>query len=316
MYPQIRMNDKENIRSFLITQKYRPDTISTYRRHLELLHRWLAHKNLSLEHLTPEQFLDFLDEHDWGKARRRQSLCALRAFVGKKYGSQHPIMELQLPRSQVKTQRTLTVDEVKKVLDSISLDNGKGARNYALVCLMIDTGLRASEVCRLEVRDLFLDKLSLQVEQKGGTFRMAAFTPYTRDFLEDWLTIREVYARDTRAVFVGVNGSTPGKQMTRHGLRANFRRMAKKAGVDHFSPHSLRRTMATIMIGVNHAPNRITQISGGWSSSDMVDRYTRALGIDETRPFLAMHAVMNEARPVPESTKGNAPGYELESDNY
>jgi len=293
LYPEIRVKDKKDIHVFLRTQPYSADTMRNYRLHLEKLHRWLLHQKIEFKDMIGDDFLGYLEEKTtWGAHYKRQALSAAKAYAREKYGNEHSIMSLRVKRPPTKMQRTLTVEEISQVLDSIDLDKILGIRNYATLCLMVDTGLRATEICRLEIQDVDLDKCTLQVQQKGGGYRMAAFTAYTCDFLLDWLTMRESYAKiGVKAVFVAVIGDSAGNPMTRSGLKSNFRHLARRAGVKHFSPHALRRTMATIMVGVNKAPNRIAQISGGWKDGKQVETYTKALGIESTRQFLAMHAV-------------------------
>ena len=296
MYPEIRMEDLKKVYEFLRTRGYSKDTINNYRRHLERFHRWLTREGGELSELDASEFMNYLDEQTtWGYSQKRQALSAVKAFVRYSIGPDHPVLRLRVKRARPKLQRTLTADEVKQVLASIDLDKVTGIRNYAMVALMVDTGLRASEVCRLAIKDISLEQCLFQVLIKGGRYELAVFTPFTRDYLAWWLEVREGYVKPgVDTVFIGIRGGAAGQPMTRSGLKTNFMLLAKKAEVEHFSPHALRRTMATLMIGENQAPNRIAQISGRWQDGRQVEHYSRALGIEEVRPFLAMNAIIGE----------------------
>lgn len=296
MYPEIRMKELKQILSFLRTQPYSPQTVDNYRRHLERLHRFLLARELDIGDLTQEDFIDFLEEQNWGQNFRRQSLYAAKAFLRHYYGPDHPVMSMSIPRTRSRTLRTLNSEEIKKVLDSLDLDKITGVRNYAIICLMVDTGLRASEVCRLKILDLSTEKGTLQVRIKGGDFATALFSRYTAAYLEDWLTLRLDYVKTgVQEVFIGVRGSTAGYKMTRSGLKSNFRRIARNAGVEHFSPHALRRAMATIMIGEQNVSTRIVQMAGRWKDSRQVEHYSRALSVERVRPHLTMQHIIDAA---------------------
>lgn len=144
-----------------------------------------------------------------------------------------------------------------------------------MLALMVETGIRESEVCRLELDHINLEGQHFDVLAKGRKWREGVFSKITAVYLDIWIAARKSYAAPgCPCLFVSVNGKTKGKGMTPGGLRANFRKFGDRANIGKLSPHDLRRTMATLLIQ-NSAPTRLVQILGGWADIRMVERYTR-----------------------------------------
>ena len=104
-------------------------------------------------------------------------------------------------------QRTLDAKEVKTLVASIDTTTKAGSRDLPMVLLMLDTGLRAAEVCGLLVKHLEIPNRRLWVEGKGGKWREAIYSERTAVYLEDWLSTRAQVARpDNPTVYCGMGG--------------------------------------------------------------------------------------------------------------
>ena len=145
-----------------------------YRWHLNRLVRWLGLREaVELAHVTRSLLRTWgagLRE-EWAPATIKQAVCATRSFFAwceeEGWLEENPALALRVPRVPRRVQRTLTDDEVRAMLQACD-DSPKGRRDAALVSLLLDSGLRASEVCRLAVEDLDLDEGLLVVQVKGG----------------------------------------------------------------------------------------------------------------------------------------------------
>lgn len=157
-----------------------------------------------------------------------------------------------------------------------------GLRNLALVSLLVDSGLRAAEICRLQVENVDLKLGLLVVVMKGGDEDIACFGETTAKRLEEWLGV-QVAADGIETVFVSVGGITPRQPLTTSGLRNILRRLGEKAGVKGVSPHAFRRAFACISTEAG-APSRVVQAIGGWNDIRMVERYTKALRVRKLYP--------------------------------
>ncbi len=214
-----------------------------------------------------------------GNALRR-CVWALRCWLDVEIGPGHPVEDLEPPKAPRRRQRVLSWDSLSAVLASCDTSTAQGVRDLAMLALMVDTGLRSSEVCRLRLDDVDLPGLRLVVQIKGGDDGAGVFSPHAGQYLARWLEVREGLAH-CRTVFCSIYH---GKPLTTGGLRAIFRRIARDAGLPALSPHDLRRTMATLAT-LAGAPSRVTQVGGRWGSIKQVETYTASLAAEAFRQY-------------------------------
>ena len=117
-------------------------------------------------------------------------------------------------------------------------------RDEALVLFLLDTGVRATELCDLRRRDVDLQAGSATVMGKGHKTRTVPFSRDTKRALFQYLNSRPNDAE--AALFQSDRGVTAGDGLTRHGLRFLVRRLAEAAHVKgvRVSPHTFRHTFA------------------------------------------------------------------------
>ena len=117
-------------------------------------------------------------------------------------------------------------------------------RNVAIVTLLFDTGLRASESCGLWMRDVDLDQQHLRVLGKGNKYRTIPFGKAARKAL--WQYLREEHREADDPLFTSSRGTSAGDPMTRGGLLQLVERLGKAAGISvtRCSPHTFRHTFA------------------------------------------------------------------------
>jgi integrase/recombinase XerC len=294
---------------------YSPSTQSAYRRLLKLLAAWLDDKALGLEDLTPREFIAFLDSRtQWGSSMRYQCFRAMRTFWRWRFGDDHVALRAKVRRLEAGPQRVLSEEEVVKLLGYLTgkaqgktrlrkvityvqetSPDPKATRDLGIVSLALDTGIRASEICRLARDQVDMAKRTISVRVKGSRWRTAVFSEATGRRLEDWLRVRPQC--DTPNLFVSLGGNrgghtAAGGPLTNDGLRVLIRYIAQDSGLDHFGPHALRRTMATLA-AKKGASSRLIQVMGGWSSIELVEVYTRSLTPQDAAPYLVTATIGN-----------------------
>jgi len=128
---------------------------------------------------------------------------------------------------------------VQALLQTCDLDAWIGARDYALILMLLDTGLRASELLSVNVADLDLESGKVLVRKtKGGKPRAAFVGETTRAALARYLGFKPLdYGSALRV-------AKAGTRLSYTGLRDIIRRRAKQAGVAAPSLHSFRRGFA------------------------------------------------------------------------
>ena len=282
-------------------------TQEKYGSHLLKLANWLAKRDITrleqVSRVLAREWGAELYEYKsprtgrcWSPATIKQAVCAARSFF--KWCLVEDLIQdivanaLKIPKVENSTQRTLDITEAQQVLKACCDDTVAGIRNRALISLMLDSGLRSSEICRVQMDDLrfrmlLVDPMSgglveinfLTVLRKGGQKKSAYFGLETRQYLERWLEIRRNVAKTgVNELFVSLGGIKPGTGLTRDGLRVIIRKLAQHARVTHFSPHALRRSFACFLDAAG-ASSRKIQIFGGWSSIREVETYTRGIQI-------------------------------------
>jgi integrase/recombinase XerC len=277
-----------DIESWLIECALSINTTDRYRRAL-----LRVIDTIDLETLTPTIFKNWLLSQGWSNSTQWVAYSAVRGFVRWKFGAKHPVLSLKLKRGQSPPQRWLTDDLIDNLLASFNTQTIKGIRDLALASLFLDTGLRVSEVCRLQVQYLDNQKRKFSVIVKGGRWAGGIYGAHTASYLDNWLAARsKIVHAGVSTVFIGVGGLTPGQPLTRHGLQRIVKDWGIKAGIGKMSPHDFRRTFATqaILLG---CPERLLMEAGRWKTPEMIKRYTPGITADDFARYSPVTAIMS-----------------------
>ena len=266
-------------------------TLEHYRRHLYNVILWLGNFDLHDPGLVNSDDLrDWLRARDLSPASQHVAICAMKLFFRWALGQDNPAEKIPFPKRYPTPQRTLNVAQVDQLLAHLDTSKPKGVRDLALISLLLDTGLRASEICRMELAHFDLAGQSLVVRIKGGRLGTAVFGRYTQAAVENWLAVRDRFARAS-TVFVSVGGNKPGTTLTRNGLGAILRKLGKESGIGLISLHDFRRTFATLSLQ-GGASTRLVQLAGRWRSVKEVERYSQALTPKDFEPYSPMSRIM------------------------
>lgn len=286
----------EAVSEFLIAGRqsgWSPKTVELYGWNLDHLLRWLAGRDIHLvEQLSSKPLRRWGADitEDWQAATVKGAVITVRSLL--RWLRQEGLIEadlvqaLKVPPVPKKIQRTMTQDEVQALLLACDkpVEHGlteaqataTAVRNAAIVSLLYDSLIRASELCALRCDDVDLEVGQLLIASgKGGDGRYAYFGSDTTVSLRAWLEIRPRSPTEPW-LFVSIWGNTPGCHLTTRGLRMILKKLGERAGVDAVSPHAFRRggAAAATLAGM---PSRMVQLLGGWSNIRMVELYTRAL---------------------------------------
>jgi len=181
----------------------------------------------------------------------------------------------------------ITHEEQVRILEAADAQQGlKGARDYALLRLWLDTGLRSAEVAALKTKDLMVREgqpVIIVRHGKGDRQREVGIEAYTAHVVQQWLS-ESGQARDENwPIFVWVRKFGRGeeaeyrvvnseKHLSGVGLWMLVKRYAKAAGIEsEISPHSFRVAWVTDSLN-GGAPLRHVTAAGGWTTSAMPER--------------------------------------------
>jgi integrase/recombinase XerD len=171
----------------------------------------------------------------------------------------------------------LSPDDVERILDAPSAEDGTGIRDRAILEVLYGCGLRVSELVGLDTDRVDLAHLGVRVIGKGNKERRVPMGEEARDRLHRWITgprAEWTAARPTPAVFVSRRGS----RLTRESVWRLVRRWTEAAGVTHrTTPHTFRHSFATHLLE-GGADLRVVQALLGHASISTTQLYTHLTG--------------------------------------
>lgn len=179
---------------------------------------------------------------------RARKVATIRSFYKYLVNKAHlldenPIKELDSPRQKQSLPRFLTLDESIQLLESIDGENME--RDFCIITLFLNCGLRISEMVGLNLGDVRGDRL--RVLGKGNKERIVFLNLACQSAIEDWLAVRSRSgAADPYALFI----SRKHTRITTDGVHYMLKKRFTAAGLDSskYSAHKLRHTAATLML--------------------------------------------------------------------
>lgn len=179
----------------------------------------------------------------------------------------NPMARLSPPQPAAKPVPVLTDEELTALLKTCAGKDFKARRDAALFRLLLDCGVRVSEVCGLAVDDIDLDQGMAMVRGKGNKVRPIYFGARTARALDRYLRARRNRWAHLDALFLTQRGS-----LSTDGARERVKVRAAQAGIEDLHPHRFRHTFAHDFL-MNGGQERDLKRLAGWSSDVMLERY-------------------------------------------
>jgi len=183
--------------------------------------------SLTLDHLSSELILAFLDELERGRKNlaktRNNRLASLKSFakmIRFMYPEEREIAEKIGNIPQKRTQKPLIgflyQEEILKVFQSVDLKRKDGLRDYALLHLLYDSGARASEVATLNLDYFNPQQKTLAILGKWNRYRLIELEPKTVQLLQLYITKYRTTPKPLYQHRLFINQR--GEELTRHGI--------------------------------------------------------------------------------------------------
>jgi site-specific recombinase XerD len=187
-------------------------------------------------------------EYGISAASRARKLSAIKSFykyltVRTKLLQDNPVADLEYPKLRKSLPKYLTMEQSAALLQAVSGPNSK--RDYAILMLFLNCGIRRSELVGLNLSDVYEDRI--RVIGKGNKERIVYFGTPCRKALDVYLAERnKKILSDNRALF----GSRNGNRISVEAVHRLVKKALLQAGLDstQFSAHKLRHTAATMML--------------------------------------------------------------------
>ena len=187
-------------------------------------------------------------EYGISSTARARKLSAIKSFykyltVRTKQLQENPVADLEYPKLRKSLPRYLTLEQSAALLQAVSGQNEK--RDYAILMLFLNCGIRRSELVGLNLTDVYEDRI--RVVGKGNKERFVYFGTACRKAIDAYLVERsQKVLTDNRALF----GSRDGNRISVTAVHRLVKKALLQAGLDatQFSAHKLRHTAATMML--------------------------------------------------------------------
>lgn len=179
---------------------------------------------------------------------RARKLSAIKSFykyltVRTKQLPENPVADLEYPKLRKSLPKYLTLEQSAALLQAVSGPNEK--RDYAILMLFLNCGIRRSELVNLNITDVYADRI--RVLGKGNKERFVYFGSSCRKAIDAYMEERsQKVLSDNRALF----GSRDSNRISVTAVHRLVKKALLQAGLDstQYSAHKLRHTAATMML--------------------------------------------------------------------
>jgi len=255
------------------------NTLSAYRHDISSFSDW--YKGVSLLEVQRVDLLDYLSQRlkdGYSSRSTARSLSSLRAFYShitvKHNLKENPTSRVDSPKLGRSLPKTLSEDEVEKLISSPDIEDHIGLRDRAMLELIYACGLRVSELISLDMLNLNLRQGVIRVIGKGEKERLVPMGEEALDWVQRYINKGRPYLLKEDNKVSELFLSKRGKSMTRQTFWYRIKEYANKASINKdLSPHTLRHAFATHLI--NHGADlRTVQLLLGHSSLSTTQIYT------------------------------------------
>ena len=275
-------------------------TIESYYVDLRLFLRYLKVKHGVVPQDTPFKFIDIADvpleyiksftkldalqylnyvasvRGNTAKTRHRK-LASLRMFFKCLYRDLNiidsdPTKDVDYPKMHEHLPKFLTLDESVNLLENMNTDDPFYLRDYCIITLFINCGMRLSELVGLNMQDINLDERSMRLLGKGNKERIIHINDACADAIVSYLPTRKESETERNALFL----SKQGNRISNRRVEQVVENALKDSNLDNrgLSTHKLRHTAATLMYQHGNVDTLVLKEILGHKSISTTEIYT------------------------------------------
>ena len=237
----------------------------------------------TLNRITTDDILIFLiwlsRERKLSNASRARRIATLKSFFKYCHSKKHiistnPAYDIETPKVGKRNPKYLTLDQSKELLEqAYNSPKESNERDYCIVTLFLNCGMRLSELRGIDIDDIHDDILT--VVGKGNKERTIYLNDACLSALDDWMAKRatlKIKPEHKKALFISKRGTRISDDM----IQIVIKDLMLQAGIDTkvYSVHKLRHTAATLMYKYGHVDIRNLQMILGHQSVSTTQIYT------------------------------------------
>lgn len=253
--------------------------------------QWIQEQGLTVEMLTRSHIIAYrghLDEH-YAKATAARMLSVARRILGEQVYNNvlasNPAKDVKgFTLDNESPHISLTKEQAKELLAAIDISTPEGKRDYAVIFLLLKTGIRRSECVALNIGDFSRDQghiVATVRHGKGDKRRKVKILPEVFRALESYLeaTGRDIASLD-EPLFVGIGSRWQGQRITDKFIERTVSTAGQRIGIE-LTPHDLRASFITLAIE-GGATLLQAQYAAGHSDPRTTERYhIRKVNLDD-----------------------------------
>ncbi len=258
----------------------------------------LSIKDITIERINQvklEDFYNYLyyiqrerDNNARARGRKVSALKSLFKYLYKNVGliDQNPADKIELPVQKKSLPKYLQLDECQKLLDS--LNRHSSARDYCIIVLFLNCGMRLSELVGIDITDISFEEMRMRVLGKGNKERYVFLNKSCISAINAYLAVRKKSETDCKALFLSSRGSRISKRRVQQIVETALK--DADLGNRGLSTHKLRHTAATLMYTYGGADMMTLKEILGHESTSTTEIYTHISNdslrnIAESMPF-------------------------------
>lgn len=278
------------------------NTINAYKTDLTLFFRFikiykgLTEKNTEFENIKIDDiddsiirkitlsdlyaYISFTEKYRKNNAKTRaRKVASLKSFFKFLHGkikiiNENPTLELETPKISSRQPIYLSLDESIQLLNSLDKSKKNYYRDYCILTLFLNCGMRVSELCGIDLNCIKGDTLS--IIGKGNKERIVYLNNACIKSINDYLAVRDdskASQEDKQALFL----SSKNRRINKRSVELLVKKHVSEANIDDakkYTPHKLRHTAATLMYKYGNADIRSLQQILGHTNVSTTQIYT------------------------------------------
>ncbi len=250
------------------------------------------------------EFMNYLrQERGNSNKTRARKTTSLRMFFRYLTDNTHqlevnPMRAVDIPKTSKSLPKYLTLDQSKELLSAVGAsDNEFKERDYCMLTLFLNCGLRRAELAAINLQDIRPDN-TLRITGKGNKQRVVFLNTACREALDEYLKVRpRDGVKDREALFL----SRLKKRISLQGVHYVVKGYLKQVGgAQDLSTHKLRHTAATMMYQYGQVDIRVLQELLGHENLGTTEIYTHLNDTQirdalDSNPLSSIHPPKNES---------------------
>lgn len=211
------------------------------------------------------------------RARKVSSIRVFFNYLSNKAGliEKNPAQNLETPKLDKRIPKYLSLEDSKKLLNTVSSEERNKERDYAIITIFLNCGIRLSELVGINITDIDFSEAKMTVIGKGNKERTIYLNNACMKTIKEYLGVRPkegIRANDKNALFL----SERRERISKRTVQYIVERELRKAGLDtrKYSVHKLRHTAATLMYQYGKVDIRALQELLGHESISTTEIYT------------------------------------------